>query len=238
MFIEPPKRADEYGYEQAKFYRSPFLAMIRSASSAMLSASRPISRISSDASPDVPKQSRMPTRASGAACFSLKLRDRAAQAADDGMLLGGHRAAGLRIDSSTSSSSRGLMENTSTTSAETPAAGKQVGRFERLVDLDAAGKDRHVGTFAQDAAAAELDLDVLVIDARHRRAAHAHIHRAGRFRGQPDGGLRGCVIGGNEHAHVRKHAHERDVFHHLVASAVGAYRHARMGRAIFTSRFA
>ena len=108
--------------------------------------------------------------------------------------------------------------------------GQMVGRNQRFVHFDTARNDGHVGAFAQRPGSADLQGAARFVDAGDGSTAHAHVHRSRRLRRQLQRGNARIVVRRHEHAHVRQHAHERNVLEHLMAAAVRTDGNARMRR--------
>ena len=150
-------------------------------------------------------------------------RHGATKAADNGMLFSGHDAARLLDRRQNGVFVERLHAECVDNLCGNAFSGQQASGLQGLIDFDAAGDDGNIAALAKHVCATHLELFARLIDARHRCAAHAHIHGARRFGGQLNGGLRSVVVGWNENAHVRQHAHKGDIFDHLMAAAVGAY---------------
>ena len=145
------------------------------------------------------------------------------------MLLGRHDATGLRHRFEDGRPIERLHRERVDDLGGDARIGQRVGGGERLADLHAVGHDGDIAPLAQHVGATEFQLHLVVVDAGHGGAAHAHVDGARRGGGEAQGGAGGGVVGGHEHAHAGKTAHEGDVLEHLVRAAVGAHGDARMG---------
>lgn len=126
------------------------------------------------------KQSCMPTRSSGAGCFAAR-----------------HSATAPPRPPITECSSAVTMQPVFSTDAQNGVfverlhaecvdnlcgnafSGQQLGGLQGLIDFDAAGDDGNIAALAKHVCATHLEFFARLIDARHRCAAHAHIHGAG-----------------------------------------------------------
>jgi hypothetical protein len=159
------------------------------------------------------------------------LGDGAAEAPGDLVLLGGQHRPALAGGGLDQGAVEGL-DGRHVDHARLDALGRQeLGRAQRLGQLDAAGDDGEVAALAQHVAPTDLEAVVLSEDDRGARAGEAHVDRAVVGRGGVDGLARLDAVRGHDHGHVGQDAHQGHVLEHLVRLAVLAHREARVGGA-------